>query len=233
MSGTIGFDRARRPVVARILGPTLAEVAAFARTLSQRPGDVIAWDQDAEVRVKCPDPAQAEAMAARFGDSLYSLADLPLEHVVGTLLAASGRTIAVAESCTGGLVCERATRVSGASAWFLAGFVTYSNEAKEKILGVPRELMIQHGAVSGPVVEAMAEGARQAAGADYGVAVSGVAGPGGGTPEKPVGTVWIGHASKAEQGSRVFRFEGDRERIRMAASAWALDAVRRLCLVSR
>src|ERR671916_90023 len=130
----------------------------------------------------------------RLGEYFYGEDEETLESSVGRLLSERGATVALAESCTGGLISKRLTDVAGSSAYFVEGFVTYSNASKERLLGVPEEMLAEHGAVSGPVAQAMAEGARKASGADYGLSVTGVAGPGGGTDEKPVGLVYVGVA---------------------------------------
>ena len=137
----------------------------------------------------------------------------PEERLAG-VLAVRGLTIAVAESCTGGLISSRITDVAGASAYFLAGLVTYSNEAKEAFLSVPRDLLMTKGAVSQEVAEAMAEGVRRATGADIGLSVTGIAGPGGGTGEKPVGTVYMGLSAGAECLVRHHKFAGGRASIK-------------------
>lgn len=131
-------------------------------------------------------------------------------------------TLALAESCTGGLIAARITDVPGASAVFLAGVVSYANAAKETILGVHQETLARYGAVSGETAREMVMGARRISGADAAISVTGIAGPGGGSPEKPVGTVWIGAALGNEVLTRRFSFEGDREMIREQAAAAAL-----------
>jgi nicotinamide-nucleotide amidase len=150
-----------------------------------------------------------------------------LEEVVVHRLAALGKTLAVAESCTGGNLAHRITNVAGASEVFGEGFVTYSNEAKTRALGVPAELIGEHGAVSEPVARAMAEGAMRDAGADFGLATTGIAGPGGGTPEKPVGTVFIALAVRGGE-TRVGRyyFPTDRGTFKDIAVQTALDMLR-------
>lgn len=136
--------------------------------------------------------AEAEAITRRLvGDTIFGEQDDRLEEVLIREFASQGRTLAIAESCTGGHLADRLTNVPGASAVLLAGFVTYANKAKIDILHVPESLFAAHGAVSEPVARAMAEGARRVMGADYAVATTGVAGPGGGTADKPVGTVYI------------------------------------------
>jgi nicotinamide-nucleotide amidase len=151
-----------------------------------------------------------------------------LEKAVGGLLRAGGKTLAVAESCTGGLVGGRVTEVPGSSDYFLGGLISYADFAKEKFLGVSRELLILHGAVSEEVSRAMAEGAARGFGADFGLAVTGIAGPGGGSAEKPVGTVWIALSQKGkETESRRLRLPGDRRSVRTWAGATALEMLRR------
>jgi nicotinamide-nucleotide amidase len=150
-----------------------------------------------------------------------------LEAVVVELLRARGETVAVAESCTGGGLAHRLTNVPGASAVFLEGFVTYANEAKQRALGVPAELIRQHGAVSTEVAAAMAEGARRVSGATYALATTGIAGPGGGTPEKPVGTVYLALASPDQPThSRRHNFPGDRITFKDFTTQTALNLLR-------
>lgn len=167
----------------------------------------------------------------RLGACVFSTEGETMEEVVGNLLREHGKSLATAESCTGGLISNRITNVPGSSDYFLEGVVSYSNDAKEKILGVPKELLDTHGAVSAPVVEAMARGVRKLAGSDIGIAVSGIAGPGGGTQEKPVGTVFIGiDSGKEETRSEKFRFYGSREEIKLVTSSHALRMVMQIFL---
>jgi nicotinamide-nucleotide amidase len=136
--------------------------------------------------------AQAEQIARTLlGDLVYGVDDDPLEAVLVRSLTERRQTVALAESCTGGAIAHRLTNVPGASVVFLAGFVAYSNDAKEKFLGVQAATLAAQGAVSEAVAKEMAGGARARAGTDYAISVTGIAGPGGGTPEKPVGTVWM------------------------------------------
>lgn len=169
----------------------------------------------------------SERLEERLGHSIFSFRGEQMEEIVGMRLSVTGYTLAVAESCTGGLIAERLTEVSGASKYFLEGAVTYSNEAKIRTLGVKKELLRKHGAVSGEVAEAMAEGIRQRAGADIGLAVTGIAGPTGGTEEKPVGLVYIALANDAGTEHRKLMLPGDRHLIRWRASQAALDLLRR------
>jgi len=143
------------------------------------------------------------------------------------LLLARGWTLALAESCTGGLVCATLTELSGSSEWFERGYITYSNQAKTECLGVSAELIKSHGAVSEPVARAMAEGAQRNAGANVGVSITGVAGPTGGTAEKPVGTVCFGWTIANAAGENVTAsqtklFSGDRQAIRQQATEYVL-----------
>lgn len=153
------------------------------------------------------------------------LEDLAAE--LGRTLERSHLTLATAESCTGGWVARVATAVPGSSNWFERGFVTYSNAAKTEMLDVSADILARHGAVSEPAVRAMAEGALARSRAQVAVAITGIAGPTGGTPDKPVGTVWFawsrsGQATRAQRR----RFEGDRDAVRRQAVAVALDGVR-------
>jgi nicotinamide-nucleotide amidase len=139
-----------------------------------------------------------------------------------SLFLAKGLTLATAESCTGGLVAGAVTAIAGSSAVFTHGFVTYANEAKTQMLGVPEAMLAAHGAVSPEVAEAMAAGARARAGVDYAISITGIAGPGGGSAEKPVGTVWFGLAGPDGATTHHKLFQGNREDIRAQAVAFAL-----------
>ncbi len=150
-----------------------------------------------------------------------------LTNISGQLLA-RGWMLATAESCTGGLIAAACTELAGSSQWFERGFVTYSNAAKTELLGVPAALIAQHGAVSEPVARAMAEGAVAHAHAQVAVAVTGVAGPTGGSAEKPVGTVWLGWHMAGQTHSEVRHFAGDRAAVRAAAVRHALAGLQAL-----
>jgi nicotinamide-nucleotide amidase len=163
----------------------------------------------------------------RLGDAIFAFRGETMEEVVGLRLAVGGFTVACAESCTGGLVAHRLTEVPGSSNYFMEGVVTYSNESKTRLLGVPAELIERHGAVSAEVAEAMAEGVKRRAATDFGLAVTGVAGPGGGTPEKPVGLVYVSLSDDAHTEHRRVMLPGDRHLIRWRASQAALDLLRR------
>ena len=181
---------------------------------------------DADRATRLLDAAAAE-LADVLGSSLVSTHGESLETVVGQLLSSRGQSLALAESCTGGLATSRLTDVPGSSAYVLAGWVVYSNEAKV-VLGVDAALIAKHGAVSEAVASAMAVQACRRSGADYGLGVTGIAGPGGGSAEKPVGTVWFGLA-RADGTVRTFmvRFPGERDRVKFQASQTALDMIRR------
>lgn len=166
------------------------------------------------------------------GDAVYSERDESLEAVVGELLRRRGWTVGTAESCTGGLVAERLTRIGGSSDYFEGSVVTYSNRLKEQKLGVDGELLETHGAVSEPVALAMAVGARAALGTDFAISITGVAGPGGGSEDKPVGTVHLAVADpEGEVVHRRVQLPGNRQRIRWQSSQIALDMLRRRLMV--
>lgn len=149
-----------------------------------------------------------------------------LSQRIGNGLGQLGATVTTAESCTGGWIAKVITDVAGSSAWFERGFVTYSNEAKHQLIGVNETTLEAYGAVSKGVVLEMAQGALAAAKADYAVSVSGIAGPDGGTPEKPVGTVWFGFADKHGRTlAKVQRFDGDRDAVRRQATEFALQSL--------
>jgi nicotinamide-nucleotide amidase len=166
-------------------------------------------------------------MTTEVGEYVYGIDVETMEKAVIMALAEDGETLAVAESCTGGLISKRLTDVSGASAVFLGGAVTYANEAKVKMLGVSEETLAKHGAVSEETAREMASGVRNALGSDFGISVTGIAGPTGGTEEKPVGTVFVGIDSK--YGAKVRRLSlssmRDREYIRTVSATNALSMV--------
>jgi nicotinamide-nucleotide amidase len=171
---------------------------------------------------------RAELLAV-LGDHVYSTDGRMMEEVVGDLLKARGFTIAAAESCTGGLLLSRLTDVPGSSAYVRAGVIAYDNADKTALLGVSATLLARHGAVSEPVAVAMAEGIRERTGADVAVAITGIAGPGGGTAEKPVGTVVIAVLVAGRDGYvRTFNFLGARAQVKYQATQAVLDRVRRL-----
>lgn len=210
--------------VEEAVGDELAAIPGIELGYCARPGEVV-------VRVTT-DPVAIERAAAivqqHFADSIFATDDTSLEQVVVALLTENRRTLAVAESCTGGLLASRITDVAGASEVFLAGYITYSNDAKMDVLGVSSELLEQHGAVSKPVAAAMATGARDRAGATFGIGITGIAGPSGGTDDKPVGTVFIALAAKNEATVVLHeRLPSDRATFKQLVTQTALELLRR------
>ena len=171
------------------------------------------------------DPAVAELQNV-LGPSVFSIDGRNLEVVVGDLLRARTLTIAVAESCTGGLLASRLTDVPGSSDYVERGVVCYSNRAKTELVGVPEEMIREHGAVSEPVAQAMAAGIRARAGTNIGIGITGIAGPGGGSPEKPVGTVAVAVVGDEETRVRTFQFLGGRDMVKFQAAQSALNMTR-------
>jgi nicotinamide-nucleotide amidase len=187
------------------------------------------WSRDAAGAEKILDEIVSR-MALALGEHLYSTQGESLEDIVARVLTENRATIAVAESCTGGMLAERLTNVPGSSSYFLGGVVCYSNELKSSLVGVPADIIDSKGAVSSETALALADGIRKRTGATLGIGITGIAGPGGGTPEKPVGLVHIGIADERGSRERAARFPGDRERIRFQATQQALDTVRRYFL---
>jgi nicotinamide-nucleotide amidase len=183
-------------------------------------------DADAEAHIE----ALASRLRLALSDRIYSEDGRDLPQVVADLMTARGLRLALAESCTGGLLASRLTSVPGASRFLDRAFVTYSNRAKAELLGVEESLITTHGAVSEPVARAMAEGAVRRAGTDVGMAITGIAGPDGGSPEKPVGLVFIALAGRLGGALRRAQFPGERDRVRFQASQVALEMLRRALL---
>jgi len=222
----------------RFFGPT---ESAVARVLDESGGEEEGFEatvcaRDLEIHVDLVVRPGGEAVAGRLMDALADAftTDLfardderPVEEIVLDLCRQRDWTLATAESCTGGLIGARLTEVAGASDVFLGGVIAYSNAVKEKQLGVPHHLLQEHGAVSAEVGAAMAAGAREALGADLAIADTGIAGPGGGTPQKPVGLVFL--AVDGPEGAHTTRLQlpGDRETVRARATALALHTLRR------
>jgi nicotinamide-nucleotide amidase len=173
------------------------------------------------------------ALVERLEEWLFARNERRVEELVLSLMGARGLRLATAESCTGGLVAARLTSVPGSSASFVGGIVAYADEVKRNQLGVPEALLVEHGAVSAEVAGAMAEGARAALGADVAVAVTGVAGPGGGTPEKPVGRVYLHAIGPDGVLARTLDLPGEREQVRVRATVTVLHLLRALLLGSR
>jgi nicotinamide-nucleotide amidase len=240
-SGGIGRETATlkvaclpESVVEERIAPAYDELGREWITILASPGEI-----RLRATAEGPEPERRQrldAMTARLhelaGDAVYAFREEDtLETVVGELLRKAGATLTAAESCTGGLLAERITRVAGSSDYFLGGAVTYTNELKTQVLGVSPEMLAEHGAVSEPVARAMAEGVRRVFHSDWGAGITGIAGPGGGSEAKPVGTVHIavaGPDGRAEH--RKVRFPGDRERVRAQSAQLALDLLRRMLL---
>ena len=214
-------------VVEKAIGEKVLAIPGIELGYCARPGEV-------EVRIIGePDAIQkADAIIRNeLGVSIFSAGDEALEAVVVKLLKQRKETLATAESCTGGLIANCITNVPGASEVFLAGYVTYANDAKSDVLNVDLKLIEKHGAVSEPVASAMAEGARLRSASTYGVATTGIAGPNGGSDEKPVGTVYIALASAdSKTVAKKFFFPTDRETFKQLAAQTALDLLRRKVL---
>ncbi len=201
---------------------------------------VLAHADGVDIRLTAKAPSDAEAnnlldglgktIMTRVPNFIYGLDQDNLETSVGRMLMTRQMTVAVAESCTGGLISHRITQVPGSSAYFLAGWAVYSNRAKSASLGVDPKLIEGKGAVSAQVAEELARNAREKSGANIGISTTGIAGPTGGTPEKPVGLVFVGLSDEQKTQSLEFRFSGNRETIKMKASQAALELLRRHCL---
>lgn len=189
-------------------------------------------NSDKECMMLAPDQShqaiesQIEALKEILGEYLYSDQEDTLQECIGRMLAANGKTMSTAESCTGGTISALITSVPGSSAYFLGSVTSYANSVKIGVLGVDADIIEKHGAVSSECVAAMAEGVRKLTGSDYSVATSGIAGPGGGTPEKPVGTVWVGVSS--QYGTETFKvqYKGDRNGNIERFAAYALNNLR-------
>jgi nicotinamide-nucleotide amidase len=213
-----------------LISPVYKKYPNIATTILAANGDL-----QVHLRARCDTETEAEALLAEaagpierlLGDRLYSRTGDPLEVVVGGLLRERHATVAVAESCTGGMLGARLTTTPGSSQYFVGGFITYSNALKREILGVSAETLERFGAVSPETAEAMATGARERTGATYAVSITGVAGPDGGSDEKPVGLVYLGIAGPEGASVTHRRFIGDRERIRVFTTQAALDVLRR------
>jgi nicotinamide-nucleotide amidase len=217
-----------------------ARVSPIYKTYPDVETTILAGNGEIQLHFRCRKNSQAEAEARveelvekiedELGDAIFSRKGETIEQIVSYLLQMRGLTLAVAESCTGGMLAERITSLSGSSRYFLGGVVVYSNELKTQFANVPKALLDKHGAVSREVAAAMAEGIRKRCLASYGVGITGVAGPTGGTEQKPVGLVYI--ALAGDEGTQVVErnFPGDRKRIRIFATLQALEMIRRALL---
>ncbi len=216
--------------VDRRIAPIYKKFENPSTTLLATPGGI-----EVHLRARAPSEAEAEKLLAAagdpienlLGDHIFSTRGESIEKVVGMYLMMKQKTLATAESCTGGLLSERLTRVPGSSDFFAGGAVCYSNELKTQFAGVPAALIEAEGAVSKPVARALAEGIRKRTGASIGVGITGIAGPSGGSAEKPLGLVYIALADERGTEVREFRFPGDRARVRWLASQSALEMTRR------
>jgi nicotinamide-nucleotide amidase len=214
----------------QLIAPVYKQYSNPVTTILAAPGDI-----QIHLRARCAEEQEAEALLAEvgpriealLGGRIYSRNGDPLEAVAGERLRARGATLSVAESCTGGLLAERITSIPGSSDYFVGGFLVYSNRMKTELLGVDAALLAAHGAISEPVAEVMALGARRRADSTFGLSITGVAGPAGGTEAAPVGTVVIGLAGPDGCRAHRFRFLGDRARVRALAAQNALDLLRR------
>ena len=212
------------------VSPIYKQYPGAETTILSAPGEIQlhprVWSEDEAAAIKLLDE-MVERFRMVLGENLFSTSGEALETVVAGELQDHRATIAVAESCTGGMLAARLTNVPGSSSYFRGGVVSYSNDLKSAWVHVPKELIEAKGAVSAEVALAMAHGIRQQTNATLGVGVTGIAGPGGGTPEKPVGLVHIAVVNEKSAKERTFRFPGDRDRIRHQATQAALDMVRR------
>jgi nicotinamide-nucleotide amidase len=217
-----------------------ARVAPIYKTYTDVETTILAGAGEIQLHLRCRKDSQVEAEARvedlaekiedELGDAIFSRKGETIEQIVSYLLQMRDMTLAVSESCTGGLLAERITSVSGSSRYFLGGAVVYSNELKTQFANVPKALIDRYGAVSREVGASMAEGIRKRCVASYGIGITGVAGPGGGTEQKPVGLVYI--ALAGEEGTQVVErnFPGDRTRIRQFSTLQALEMIRRALL---
>ena len=215
------------------IAPIYTRYADVQTTILAAPGEIQihlrSWTKDAPAADGMLQQIQ-ESIVLVLGEAVFTTAGESMEEVVAQALTLNHATIATAESCTGGLLAERLTRISGSSAYFLGGVVSYSNTLKSAWVDVPSEIIESRGAVSAEVAIALADGIRRRTGATLGVGITGIAGPTGGTPEKPVGTVHVAIADTAGNKERGARYPGDRDRVRWWASQAALDLVRRYFL---
>lgn len=218
----------------QLIAPVYKPFENPATTILAAPGDI-----QVHLRARCASEAEAEELlkkvgdpiASLLGDRIYSRNGDPIEAVVGRMLQGRDLKLAVAESCTGGMLAERITSVPGASEHFAGGFLTYTYKAKEELLGIDPDVLREHGAVSEVVAKLMAVAARERTGASVGVSVTGIAGPAQGDEKEPVGTVFIGIALGGTSAARRFQFPGDRKRVRNMATQSALDMLRKKLMV--
>ena len=220
-------DAVAQPVYARWVSAPIPIATTILAKMGQIELHLTADAPSADQAEEALEHAVGELVAV-LGPSVYSTDGRGLEAVLGDLLIAKGMTIAVAESCSGGLLASRITDVPGSSAYFERGVVCYSNRAKTEWVGVLETLLAAHGAVSEPVAEAMAVGVRDRAASSIGIGITGIAGPGGGTPEKPVGTVAIAVVTPSARSVRTFQFVGPRDMVKFQSTQAAMNMLRML-----
>jgi len=208
------FRRSRNPSLALLAHPSEVHIRITAKAESEEAAERMISQLEGKIR-------------ERVGEWVYGKDEESMEEIIGSLLRSRGKTLAVAESCTGGLISNRITNIPGSSQYFERGVVSYSNRSKMQVLGVPPSLLDRFGAVSAEVAEAMALGVRRASGSDLGLSVTGIAGPEGGTPEKPVGLVYIALAWEGGVKSKEYRFFEDRLANKRRSSLLAMEMVRR------
>jgi nicotinamide-nucleotide amidase len=235
------FLRRRKLSIFGLTESATDEIAAPVYTRYENPSTTILFDRgqiELHLAASSGSIAEAEALLDRvqgellevLGLYVFSTTGTAMEEVVGSLLKQNQKTLATAESCTGGLLASKITDVAGSSEYFIEGVVSYANQAKVDLLGVSAELIEAHGAVSEEVAREMAQGIRRRARTDIGIGITGIAGPGGGSEEKPVGLVYIGMATESGCETRKFRLPGDRMMIRHLSAQAALDMIRRMLI---
>lgn len=209
-----------------ILASPLGVSVSLTRSGSAKPGKANTVKSD-HFKTKPSLEKYLKQLLRKLGANVYALDGQSMEEIIGETLTGRGLTLALAESCTGGLIGHRLTQVPGSSSYIDRGVVCYSNQAKMDFLGVSKSILMKHGAVSPQVATAMAKGIRTRGGVDLGLSVTGIAGPGGGTPKKPVGLVYVGLATGRKTFTKEFRFHGDRQIVKLRSSQGALDVLRR------
>ena len=220
--GESAVEEKLRDMMMSMTNPTLAPYAKIGEVVLR-----VTAKADSEAMCEALMQPVLEKTQEILGDAIYGIDVVNLERMVIDLLQEAGLTISIAESCTGGLLSKRLTDVPGASDVYTSSVVTYSNESKERLLGIPMAVINEHGAVSEEVAKAMANGAKERLGTDIGIGITGIAGPSGGTPEKPVGTVYVGIATPEGMHCKKLTLRPDREIVRFMATNHALDLVRR------
>ena len=221
----------------QLIAPVYTKYTNPVTTVLAKAGDI-----EVHLRARLETPEAAEALVDELGkqveellgDRIYSRNGDPLDQTVGSMLVERGGSVAVAESCTGGLLGARLTDAPGASSWFRGGYIVYTLDMKKDLVRAKEgDEIEQHGVVSERTAELLAQAARDRSGATHGVSITGIAGPDGGTDENPIGTVWIGVSSNQGVETRRYRFPGERARVRALAAQSALDLLRRHLLAQK